>query len=173
MAESGVVNQLKRARTSLKVSVIQDWRQAHWKEFASEVEDAIEQHVPGYKMARAEGKYTKLPRNRRAQFRSALYSEEVRRVFVESTFLRALPDDANARVPTREEYARAEPLVTPYVDAYVEYVYGCATSFAPQPNDFGDCECFYYLQGDSMLVTREKRWSAIAKKVCPSRYFNG
>jgi hypothetical protein len=40
-----------------------------------------------------------------------------------------------------------------------------------QANDFGDSECFVYLQDENKLVTREKRWSTIAKQVCPTHYF--
>jgi hypothetical protein len=61
--------------------------------------------------------------------------------------------------------------LAPYLDAYIEYIHGCATSFAPQANDFGDSECFVYLQDENKLVTREKRWTTIARQVCPAHYF--
>jgi hypothetical protein len=170
IAEKGVEDQIKLEKKSLKVSAIQTWRQFNWKQFAEDVENAIEVHVPGYKKARAEGKYISLPKDIREQFGNALRSEEVRRAFVDSTFFRALPIGVVSRSPTAGEYTRTAPLVAPYIDAYIEYIYGCATSFAPQPNDFGDCECFIYLQGDNALVTRDKRWSAIAKSVCPAHH---
>ena len=171
MAEKGVEDQINFERKSLNVSAIQTWRQFHWKQFVEDVENAIEEHVPGYKKARAEGKYTKLPKDTREKFRNDIGSEEVRRIFVESTFFRALPTSGvDSRPPTAGEYTRTAPLVAPYIDAYIEYINGCATSFAPQPNDFGDCECFIYLQGDNAFVTRDKRWSAIAKSVCPAHF---
>jgi hypothetical protein len=97
---------------------------------------------------------------------------DVRRVFLLSTFARALPSSPGSSAsPTDEQIARASVSLAPYLDAYVEYIHGCATSFAPQANDFGDSECFVYLQDQNKLVTREKRWNTIAKQVCPTHYF--
>jgi len=168
----GVEDQVRNVKISLDVSAIQTWRERYWTEFKDDVENAIEQHAPGYKLARTEGRYTKLPKEKRAQFAVDLRSAEVRHAFLLSTFVRALPSSHDsAAIPTDEQVARAAVALAPYLDAYIEYIHGCATSFAPQPNDFGDSECFVYLQDDNKLVTREKRWSTIAKQVRPAHYF--
>jgi hypothetical protein len=159
-------------KISLDVSAIQTWRERYWTEFKDDVENAIEQHAPGYKLARTEGRYTKLPKEKRAQFAVDLRSAEARHAFLLSTFVRALPSSHDSgAIPTDEQVARAAVALALYLDAYIEYIHGCATSFAPQPNDFGDSECFVYLQDDNKLVTREKRWSTIAKQVRPAHYF--
>lgn len=170
-ALQGIVDRTRNARLALDVSQIQTWRETHWDGFKEDVINAIDQHVPGYKLARSEHKYRSIPKDKRAQFASDLRSPEVRRVLLVSTFFRALPSTESPDVsPSSEQITKAGQLLAPYIDAYTEYIYGCAVSFAPQPNDFGDLECFIYLQDDNKLVTREKRWIAIAGRVCPAHY---
>lgn len=127
----GVEDQIRKVKISLNVSAIQTWREGHWTEFKEDVVNAIEQHAPGYKLAQSEGRYTNLPKEKRAQFAADLHSPEVRRVFLLSTFSRALPSSPGSSAsPTDEQIARASVSLAPYLDAYVEYIHGCATSFA-------------------------------------------
>jgi hypothetical protein len=170
-AARGFEDHVNRVSRSLNVAAIQHWRSSHWQQFAEEVEDAIEQHAPGYKKARQEGKYKSLPKDKRAEFKKDLFSQEVRRVFIESTYYRALGGGVGAKGPTPQQFARSSPLLAPYIDAYTEYIHLCATSFAPQPNDFGDSECFIYLQDHHLLATSDKRWKAIAAAVSPNHLF--
>jgi hypothetical protein len=71
--------------------------------------------------------------------------------------------------PSKELLVEAENSLASYIDAYSEYVIRCATEMAPQPNDFGDCESFIYLQSGTSLVTSDDRWIRIAREVCPSQ----
>jgi len=59
-------------------------------------------------------------------------------------------------------------LLSAYADAYIEYIIGCATEFAPQRNDLGDSECFLYLQDDYRFLSSDVRWVKIARRACPS-----
>jgi hypothetical protein len=52
--------------------------------------------------------------------------------------------DEGPREPTKKERSGTEPLLSLYVDAYTEYIIGCASEFAPQPNDLGNFEGFLY-----------------------------
>jgi hypothetical protein len=168
----GVEDRPQGVKRQLDVPVIQRWRSSHWKEFCDDVENAIEQHAPGYTQARPEGKYTNLPKDKREQFRKDLFSPEVRHAFVVSTFFRAAQRSNHVMAaPSPQFLARSAPLLAPYIDAYTEYIYLCATSFAPQPNDFGDSECFIYLQDENLLATCDKRWKVISQAVCPKHLF--
>jgi len=53
-------------------------------------------------------------------------------------------------------------MIEPYAKAYREYLFKVATKFAPRPNDWGDLECFVYLQEGRKLFTSDQRWQDIA-----------
>jgi hypothetical protein len=169
---NGVDDLEERVRRKLNVPLAQGWREYHWKDFAEGVTDAIDEHCPGYKAARANGKYKYLRKERAKSFADAMRSKDVSDLLLGATFLRAQITSGDTKRPTRWEMDRVGPLLAPYINAYTEYVIGCATGqFAPQPNDLGDCECFLYLQGDSRLLSQDKKWMAICRKACAASCF--
>lgn len=153
----------------MKLSVAAQWREYHCNDFRDRVVEALDQHIPGYLKARTKGRSRQLGEEGGTKLAKAMRSVEVREFVVKSTFHRALlVVDQDPREPTSAEYGHAEPLVSPYVDAYIEYVVGCATAYAPQPNDLGDSECFLYLQDDYRFLSSDMRWVKIARRACAS-----
>lgn len=168
--DQGVCDFDARVTRTVKLSIAAHWREYHWNDFRDRVVEALDQHIRGYRAARAAGRSKQLGKEDGKTFAKAMRSVEVREFVVKSTFCRALlVVSQDLREPTREEYGRTEPLVSAYADAYIEYVIGCATEFAPQPNDLGDSECFLYLQDDGRFLSSDARWVGIARRACPSR----
>ena len=135
----------------------------HWSSFARDVEDLVDKFFPGYLEARRKKKVKYANKERAKPFSEASKLPEIERLTSVGTRLRAatnLPgpiEDAS-----EEEVSRVSVEILPYVRAYAHYVLNCATKYAPSPNDWGDLECFAYLQGDRRLLTRDKRWLAVA-----------
>ncbi len=144
------------------------WRTYHWNDFRDQVERALDGQILGYLAARAKGHSKQLNRENAKLFAEAMRLPEVRQFVISSTFFRALMVvGQDPREPTKEEWSASEPLVSPYADAYIEYIIACASEFAPQPNDLGDSECFLYLQEDRRLLSSDVRWVKIARRACP------
>ena len=170
---AGVDDFADMVRRKINVPLTKTWRTYHWDDFRDKVVEAIDNFVTGYKAARDKGKMKRLNKEDGEVFAKNIRSAQVRKIVVETTFQRALlvvgePD----RKPTNAEYQHGEPAVTPYVDAYIEYIIGCTTDYAPQSNDLGDSECFLYLQGNRRLLSSDKRWVDIAKKACPAFFLD-
>jgi hypothetical protein len=171
--ELGVADLDARVKRTVKLSVVAEWREYHWNDFRDRVVEALDQHIPGYLKARAKGRFKQLGEEDGKKLAMAMRSDEVRKFVVKSTFHRALlVVDQEPREPTSTEYGHADELVSPYVDAYTEYIIGCATEFAPQPNDLGDSECFLYLQDERSFLSSDARWVKIARRACPSLVYD-
>lgn len=169
--EAGVADFTDMVTRKINVPLAKAWRTYHWDDFKEKVIVAIDQYLHGYKRAREKGKIKYFNKQDGEIFANALRSAFVRKCVVETTFYRALLVAGEpTRSPTDIEYQQAEPLVTPYVDAYIEYMIGCATAYAPQSNDLGDSECFLYLQLNTAFLSSDKRWVYIARKACPANY---
>jgi hypothetical protein len=63
--------------------------------------------------------------------------------------------------------SRVKAEIMPFIKANIEYGLSCLTDFVPKPNDYVDLMVFLYLQNNMKLLTKEKRWKGIAKKICP------
>lgn len=165
----GVTDFDARVVRTVNLSLAAQWRAYHWNDFRDQIQQALDGQIPGYLAARAKGRSKQLNKQNAQIFAEAMRSAEVRKFVVGSTFFRALlVAGQQPRDPTNEEQRTAEPLVSPYVDAYIEYIIGCASEFAPQPNDLGDSECFLYLQDDWRFLSSDVRWVKIARRACPS-----
>lgn len=168
--QNGVEDFHAMVKRTVNLQLVKAWRTYHWDDFRDKVVDAIDGYVPDYKAARTKRQFKHLNKEAGKKFADALRSPEAREAVVKATFWRGLLVANQAlRDPSQSEYNRAEPLVSPYVDAYIEYLIGCATDFAPQSNDLGDSECFLYLQNDNAFLSSDKRWVGIARKARPSR----
>jgi hypothetical protein len=171
--QKGIDDLNTKVRRSVDVSIIKAGRTYNWDGFRDEVVDSVDKAVIGYKAARVQGECVHLDKENGQKFAAALRSAEAKRVFLKNTFWRALlAVGQSPREPSDAECSHAEPLLSPYVNAYVEYLIGCATEFAPESNDLGDSECFLYLQDGNALVSSDRRWVGIARKACPSRYYD-
>ena len=150
------------------------WRGYHWNDFYDKVVDAIDQRVPGYKKKLRRGKSPHyLNKEKGHILANELRSLESGIVFTLATFVRALKvANQPPRIPSEKEVFIAEPLVAPYVAAYIEYLISCATKISPEPNDLGDSEIFYYLQGNNRFLSSDRRWVNISRIACPKYCFD-
>jgi len=147
-------------------------RQYEWTDFHDKLVDALDEEIPGYKAARANGKCLHAGKQKARRMAAKFRSAEAKHAFLMASYCRALLKvEAPFSPPTQGQLKAASLQLQAYLDAYCEYLVGCATSFAPQPNDLGDSDAFIYLQADRALLTSDKRWARIARVVCPSRVF--
>ena len=167
--ESGVADYASRTLRRVGVSTLHDWRTMHWRGFQNEIVTALDDWIPGYREARANGKYIRIAKQNRAAFQEAMRSREVRGTLALATYARVSLAATDLPNPSDVQIAGAERLLAPYIDAYSEYIIRCAMEYAPQENDFGDCESFIYLQPRTALVTSDDRWIKIGQVVCPDQ----
>ncbi|MCU1287170.1 MAG: hypothetical protein JWO13_3520 [Acidobacteriales bacterium] len=102
-------------------------------------------------------------------FAEALHSPEARLALLLITSERVrLTGDLEEWMPTEDQIKETAALLNPYISSYIEYLIGCATGkFVPEHNDLGDFESFLYLQGDTALLTEDRKWKRICQQVCP------
>jgi hypothetical protein len=167
--EHGVFDHASQVIRRVGISTVHDWRVMHWRDFQEQIVIALDDWIPGYRDARAEGKFKRIPKQNKSAFQDATRSREVKVMLTLATYERVRLAGSDLPNPSNEQIAKAESLLAPYIDAYCEYIIRCATEYAPQENDFGDCENFIYLQDDAALVTSDDRWVKIAQTVCPTQ----
>lgn len=135
----------------------------HWPSFAAAMEVLVDRFFPGYLAARKRQRAKYASKERAKPFADAAKLPEIERYTALGTRARAaLNLDSPPGEPTDEELVRVGGLLQPYVRAYARYVLNCATKYTPKPNDWGDLECFAYLQGHRRLLTRDERWLEVA-----------
>jgi hypothetical protein len=138
----------------------------HWDAFAREVEDLIEEEVPGYRESRAKGKFKRMRGSAWEAYEKKMLAPTMINEFIDATHARACV--AVGQPPTRPSPTKrlqAGPAVSVYAHLYAAYFLGCAREFAPQPNDWGDLEHFIYADGRRVIVTSDQRWHRLAAKV--------
>jgi predicted nucleic acid-binding protein len=167
--QTGVPDPTANVKRTIDLEFLKQWRSTQWSLFKQDIEEALDQHIPGYGAARASGQRAKIVKALKEPYKTVLRSDEFKRFVIGAVFQRALmAAEQPFREPTQEEGSRGEQLLSPYANAYIEYVIGCGTEFAPDSNDLGDSESFLYLQGDNRFLSRDKRWVTIGRRACPS-----
>jgi hypothetical protein len=170
---SGVVDVGAQRKVSVDLPLMNLMRDTQWRDFHDRVLDALDIHCPGYKDARQHGIRIRIGRDDEEKYVRTLRSDEFKRGLAVAIFNRALlAKDLPPRLPTDSELAFAAPKIKCYLDAYVEYIIGCATEYSPHVNDLGDSECFIYLQGTNSFLSSDKRWVRIARTACPNNVFD-
>jgi len=149
----------------VNVQLASKWRSYHWEDFMHKVEDAIDAEFPGYKQARLQGRVIHMDHDRAREFEREILSNACWiRIFL-ATYERALLVVGRPiQMPSREQLSAAAAALHVYVNSYSRYLIKCASTFAPQANDWGDLESFIYLQGNNRLLTRDRRWIDIARE---------
>jgi len=160
----GVEDALEGVVRTVRPDIAQHLRQSSWPSFVGDVERAVDNAVPGYSAARKAKRITHADKRSYPKLRQELLSVEAQGGFILATRARAcLNTPCLPGGSWQESGPQAVIDVQPYAAAYAQYLYECATRYAPDKNDWGDLECFAYLQGDRRLLTRDKRWLDIAK----------
>lgn len=162
---TGVPDLIECVTRTLRPEIAGALRDVHYQDFVQGVERLIDSFCPGYLAARSAKRAKYMDAKSASLFRSAIESPEVERLTGVGTRLRAaLHLESPAEEPTDEEVDRVLPDVLPYVRAYGRFVLNCASKFTARPNDWGDLECFAYLQGERRLLTRDSRWIEVAQQ---------
>lgn len=139
------------------------WARKHWPRFAADMEVLVDKFFPGYLAARKSKGAKYASKELAKPFADAAELPAIERYTAIGTRARAaLHLGGPLSDPTESEVDRVSALLQPYVRAYARYVFNCATRYTPKPNDWGDLECFLYLQGDRRLLTRDERWLVVA-----------
>lgn len=163
--QQGVSDFQSRLIRSVNVALTVNWRFSHYDNFCGEIGAVIDQYVPGYHAARQAGKTQHMKKAQAALFKKIIFSDDINEVIIRGIRFRAEFHTLEPiEEPTAEQVEIAKQALSPYARAYLTYVYLMATKYAPQPNDWGDLECFIYLQNDRRLLTREKRWREVIRE---------
>ncbi|MCZ7645663.1 MAG: PIN domain-containing protein [Planctomycetota bacterium] len=161
--EIGVSDFNERVVRTLKPGLAAAWRSQHYNDFVDDVEKLIDRYWPGYYAARRAGQIKYMGGEMRTLWESATRNPDVVKIVAFGTFQRAaLHCQEIPPWPGAEQYAQVWPHVEPVTRAYCQYIYRVGTTYAPKPNDWGDLECFVYLQQDRKLLTLDQRWLDIA-----------
>ncbi len=148
---------------------VAEWARGHWDSFAREVEVLVDKFFPGYLAARDEGQAKYAKKEDAQSFGDESRLPAIERYVAGGTRARAalhmtVPAPPLSEEEEEEELNRIGGVLIPYARAYARYVYNCATKYTPDRNDWGDLECFIYLQEDRRLLTCDKRWLEVAKE---------
>lgn len=162
---SGIADFEARVVRTVKVPIAHQWRSFHYDDFADKVIDAVDQHVPGYAAARKAGKMKQPKKAAAHKIKEQVNSPGALLQVLLATRERAwlVAGTPPPQAPSQQEIEEAVASLIPYVCVYAKYFEKVATQFAPEPNDWGDLECFIYLQDGREVVTAEERWLTIAK----------
>jgi hypothetical protein len=168
----GVVDPSKGIRVAVNVPFARTWRADRYEKFEQDMLRMMDQFWPGYAAARADGKSIHMPKQLGELFDKATQYPEMLTGYVLATYARAvqLPDGSTVDDPPMGVLADANERLMPYARVYQKYVVKIATTFAPQPNDLGDLECFIYAQDGRAVFTYEKKWNTIAADAGCSQY---
>jgi len=147
------------------VPLARAWRGGHYDDFEQQMIAAVEDYVPGYAEARANRGFLHATAAQREAAEAVFTREEARAFTLAATRLRAMLGAVEPVVAaTDEETAEALTLLSPYLEVYHRYFMDVVTTqYAPQPNDFGDLECFVYLSNERLVATTERRWLQLAQ----------
>jgi hypothetical protein len=165
---TGVLDFVRRVTRTVNVDFAHFWRTDQWNDFRLSIEEVIDQHLPGYFENRRNGRAIYMNQINGDNFRNLLFSDITQDEILRATYDRNILviNDLNVLLTTgqrtypisAEIRENAYNSLRPYIFAYAQYLYRCATTYTPQDNDWGDLEPFIYLQGDNRLFTLEGRW---------------
>lgn len=169
--ELGVDDLSELVRRKIKLPLLALWREKHWKGFEQDIINVIDGIYPGYKRAREAGKAKYMDSETRKALATFLAYPELIETTVMGTLHRvALHHQDDSYEPTTEQIQHAKSSLSTYAQAYARYIFKVATEFCPRPNDWGDLECFVYLQDDRQILTADQRWVTIAKEIAAPLY---
>lgn len=142
------------------------WRGGHYDDFEQDMIAAADQYVPGYATSRASGRLRNATAAQRHAALTAFSDEQAGNVTLLATRLRAwLGREGDLPPATEEEMTHASALLDAYCRVYRRYFLDVVTTaYAPQPNDFGDLECFVYLRENRLVATSEVRWHDVSTR---------
>lgn len=162
----GVPDYEARVLRRTNVQMVRQWRTAHYDDFARLVIAAIDDFVPGYAASRERGRMRQANRPQREQIEARFSEPEAVSEILRATRERAVLGASGLVAPaTNDEISAAFDRLYPYCSIYLRYLYRVATTYAPQPNDFGDLESFIYLSEGRSVATSDDRWIALAVEV--------
>lgn len=149
-------------KLAVLLDTIRDWKQIHWGGFKTQVEEAIESRLPGYKGARAKGNCIYMDQRKGLLFQRELMKPEAFISLYRALYERTKLYQSNAPKSVddldRAILLKSFEALYSYMTIYFHYIFKCATKYAPEDNDFGDLECFAYAQDDNLILTFDKRW---------------
>lgn len=145
------------------------WRKDRWLKFRDMITDIVDKKVsPGYKEARNRGQCRRVNSRKGEIFKKQLFAPCEQKNILLATYERALKEVGKRyKTPSERQFKSALDSLFPYIEAYSLYLVKCATSYAPQPNDCGDLDCFLFLHDNNRLLTKDDRWFEIANAISP------
>lgn len=142
------------------------WRSNFTTNFVNQIVDSIRHLSPKYARAKKKGKMNYISDPSIITDLTKVLNDSSRvinRVLATRTRLELnMPIVCAAATPA--EIVDATAQLKPFMDAYSAFILHAATVQSVKPNDWGDLHNFIYLQGNSVLLTSDKKWLGIANK---------
>lgn len=151
-----------RAVGRLNVSKATHWRAGVYDGFTEDVLSVLRRHYPQYATRKKNGEPRYFPDNLRSAFVDAVHAPGMIEAVVLSTRDRISHIVGEPRVDDAVDSACLVDALRPYAAMYVQYLCECATMRLPDQNDWGDLECFVYVQGDRKVLTADRKWVQMA-----------
>jgi hypothetical protein len=153
---------------TIKPSVANAFKSAHYEDFKSEMVKVCDSLLPGYKVAVESGcEAPVVTKPTREKLRAFLASPE----FTAAVFFAGLTEryktfGAQTVDPQSKATLVALQGLAPYCSIYGAYLRELLTARRkPDSNDWGDLELFVYLQPSTYVATAERKWWALADLV--------
>lgn len=164
--DQGVADWQSRIIRKVNIPLIHNWRTYHYNNFVAQMYTAIESLRPGYTTDRLAGQIG-ISDPEKTRLINEIQNPAVLLATIEATRQRAYLT-VNETPPPPMENVDIDHIIKhllPYAIVYQKYLEKVSTIYAPQPNDWGDLECFIYLKENRQVATSENRWIEIANEV--------
>ncbi|MFW3357264.1 hypothetical protein [Aliarcobacter butzleri] len=168
---NGYIDHIDKVTRKQNLKLLKDWREYHYKDYNKGVINGIQSIHSGYLERQSNGN---LKKHKKIKTLFNINDKDIKESFF-ACYERAKMVLQEHKInppesPNKIMLTNAIPKIKNYVFAYMEYLRFLATTPAkPDKNDLGDLDLFLYLQNRNwLLATSDKRWIAIAKKVCPN-----
>lgn len=162
----GVADWKARVVRKVNIALSDTWRMYHYQDFVKKMIDAVEAYRPGYKADKSAGRIT-MSEEKKTEWRKQFEQNSTLRSIIDATRDRVAPSGnaAAPQPPTSEQIKSAEKHLRSYALVYQKYFEVCSTESVPRENDWGDLECFIYVDDSTMVATNEGKWIKIAQAV--------
>ena len=142
-----------------------NYRTLSYERFLNDVVMELDRLNPEYGENWKSGRFQQLPLDTKKLFKDAIQQDAVRKQLMKATFDRAAKAAGlKARSdPSDTKITQVSPLLSVYIDVYLEFMVDSACHSKPKENDVGDLGMFIYANLGRKIATRDKKWIRLAE----------
>lgn len=159
------VDELEQCGSDL-VKYFSEWKKKNYDGFEQDICGAIDNFKPGFAEARQKGKMLHMNKAEADKFNLQLYSILFFTTTHDALYRRACLhlDGEKAPEPTANQLLDTVVPIRVYLHVYRAFLHYSACKKPPQPNDFGDLECFIYVNDNRRVLTNDEKWITLAEE---------